>query len=38
MMAGQSVGLMDDIKPMKEVIGGMVKEAEEELENIKKMF
>jgi enoyl-[acyl-carrier protein] reductase II len=35
LMAGQSVGLMDDIRPMKDVIAGLVAEAEQALGEIK---
>ncbi len=37
LMAGQSVGLMKDIKPIKEIIKEIIKEAEKELEKVKKM-
>lgn len=35
LMAGQSAGLVNQIKPLKEVLSGLVKEAEAELEKIK---
>lgn len=38
LMAGQSVGLFRDIKPMKEVFSELVEEAEEELKKMKKLF
>lgn len=38
LMAGQSVGLMKDIKPMKEVFDDLISEAEEELARVKGMF
>ncbi len=34
LMAGQSVGLMHEIRPMKEIIGGLVEEAKTELERV----
>jgi len=34
MMAGQSVGLMDDIAPMKQVVQTLVREAAEEVERV----
>lgn len=36
LMAGQSVGLMHDIKPMREIVSQLVSEAEEELIRVKK--
>jgi len=38
MMAGQSVGLMEDIKPMQELISRMVNEAEAELQKVKELM
>ncbi len=38
MMAGQSVGLVDDIKPMNEVVGDLVGETERELERVQGLF
>ncbi len=35
LMAGQSVGLINDIKPIKEIIMELVKDAEEELNRVK---
>ena len=35
LMAGQSAGLVNQIKPLKDVLSGLVKEAEAELEKIK---
>lgn len=35
LMAGQSVGLMDDIRPMRSMLQGMVAEAEAELAKVK---
>lgn len=37
-MAGQSVGLMDTIKPMAQVFADLTTEAENELQRVKKMF
>ena len=34
LMAGQSVGLVNEIRPMKEVVGQLVADAEEELEKV----
>jgi len=34
-MAGQSVGLMHDVKPMKQMIQDLVREAEEELQRVR---
>lgn len=38
LMAGQSVGLMDDIKPMAAVFTDLINEAENELQRVKKLF
>ncbi len=38
LMAGQSVGLFKDIKPMKDVFAELVEEAETELQKMKNMF
>lgn len=38
LMAGQSVGLMRDIKPMRVIIDEFIKEAEEELLRVKKIL
>ena len=35
MMAGQSVGLISDILPMREIVQRLVREAEEELQRIR---
>lgn len=35
LMAGQSVGLVDEVKPMKDLIEGLVSDAEEELLRVK---
>ena len=35
LMAGQSVGLIREVLPMREIIGNLVREAEEELIRIK---
>jgi enoyl-[acyl-carrier protein] reductase II len=37
-MAGQSVGLVDQIKPLKNIIDEMVDDAESELRKLKKIF
>jgi enoyl-[acyl-carrier protein] reductase II len=34
LMAGQSVGLVDEIKPMKAIIGGLVRDCEEEIKRV----
>jgi enoyl-[acyl-carrier protein] reductase II len=38
LMAGQSVGLVDEIKPLKSIIDEMVDDAEAELTRLKKIF
>jgi enoyl-[acyl-carrier protein] reductase II len=38
LMAGQSVGLIDKIQPIKEIIEEMVEEAEQELQRVKEKF
>ena len=38
LMAGQSVGLMKDIKPIKEVMKDFMKEGEEELQKVKSLL
>jgi len=38
LMAGQSVGLADEIKPLKGIIDEMVGDAEQELQRLKEMF
>ncbi|MGD2272083.1 MAG: nitronate monooxygenase family protein [Desulfobacterales bacterium] len=38
LMAGQSVGLVDQIKPLKNIIDEMVDDAESELRKLKKIF
>jgi enoyl-[acyl-carrier protein] reductase II len=38
LMAGQSVGLMHDVKPMREVVAELVSEAESEIERIKRVL
>jgi enoyl-[acyl-carrier protein] reductase II len=38
LMAGQSVGLVDEIKPLKNIIGEMVDDAESELRRLKGIF
>jgi len=35
LMAGQSAGLVNQVKPLKEVLAGLIKEAEEELEKVR---
>jgi enoyl-[acyl-carrier protein] reductase II len=37
-MAGQSVGLVKEIKPLKTIIDEMVVEAEAELQRLKRLF
>ena len=37
-MAGQSVGLVDEIKPLQGIIDEMIDEAESELIRLKKIF
>jgi enoyl-[acyl-carrier protein] reductase II len=38
LMAGQSVGLVDEIKPLKKIIDEMVDEAESELQRLNRIF
>jgi enoyl-[acyl-carrier protein] reductase II len=38
LMAGQSVGLMKDIKPIKKVMEEFIKEGEEELQKVKSLL
>jgi len=38
LMAGQSVGLVDEIRPVREIISGMVREAEEEYRSVRRML
>jgi enoyl-[acyl-carrier protein] reductase II len=38
LMAGQSVGLVDEIKPIKEIIDEMVNDAEAELQRLNRIF
>jgi len=38
LMAGQSVGLVDKIQPLKEIIGEMINDAESELRRLKGIF
>ena len=38
LMAGQAVGLADEIKPVKEVINELIIDAEKELETISKLL
>jgi enoyl-[acyl-carrier protein] reductase II len=38
LMSGQSVGLINDIKPMKEIIKDLIDDAEEELEKVKHLL
>ena len=38
MMMGQSVGRVYDIKPVKDIIEGMVAEAKEQLSRVQSMF
>jgi enoyl-[acyl-carrier protein] reductase II len=38
LMAGQSVGLVDKIQPLEEIIGEMVTDAESELQRLKEIF
>jgi nitronate monooxygenase len=38
MMVGQSIGLIQDVPPCKELLERMVKEAEETLERVSKLF
>ncbi|HNY13300.1 MAG TPA: 2-nitropropane dioxygenase, partial [Candidatus Wallbacteria bacterium] len=38
LMAGQSVGLIKDIKPMKEIIEDLAREAEDELIRVRSLF
>jgi len=38
LMAGQSVGLIQDIKPIKEIINQLIRDAEEELQRIKSLI
>ena len=38
LMAGQSVGLVDEIKPIKEIVDEMVADAENELQRLKRML
>ena len=37
-MAGQSVGLVSEIKPLKSIIDEMVDDAEEELQRLSQVF
>lgn len=37
-MAGQSVGLVDGIKPIKEIIDEMVNDAEAEFQRLNRIF
>jgi enoyl-[acyl-carrier protein] reductase II len=37
-MAGQSVGLVKEIKPLKTIIAEMVAEAEAEMQRLKRLF
>jgi enoyl-[acyl-carrier protein] reductase II len=38
LMAGQSVGLVDKIQPLKEIMGEMINDAEAELQRLKEIF
>jgi NAD(P)H-dependent flavin oxidoreductase YrpB (nitropropane dioxygenase family) len=38
LMAGQSVGLVSEIKPLKNIIDEMVDDAEEELQRLSQVF
>ena len=38
LMAGQSVGLVDKVQPLKDIIEEMVSEAETELQRLKSIF
>ena len=38
LMAGQSVGLVNEIKPIQEIIGEIVEDAESELQRLNKLF
>jgi enoyl-[acyl-carrier protein] reductase II len=38
LMAGQSVGLVDEVKPLKAIIAEMVVEAEAEMQRLKRLF
>jgi enoyl-[acyl-carrier protein] reductase II len=37
-MAGQSVGLIDQVRPLKDALADLIKEAEEELERVKEQI
>ena len=38
LMAGQSVGLVDDVKPLKSIIDEMIDDAESELKRLQRIF
>jgi enoyl-[acyl-carrier protein] reductase II len=38
LMAGQSVGLVQDVKPVKQIIHGLAAEAEEEFQTVKNLL
>ena len=38
LMAGQSVGLVDEVKPLKSIIDEMIDDAESELKRLKRIF
>ena len=38
LMAGQSVGLVDEVKPLKNIIDEMIDDAESELKRLQRIF
>ena len=38
LMAGQSVGLVDEVKPLKSIIDEMIDDAESELKRLQRIF
>ena len=37
-MSGQSVGLIDQVRPLKDALADLIKEAEEELKRVKEII